>query len=157
MRVTELDLSPAARQCSQATGSQDGELSGEREREMYELRVTEGLTLRELAQRYGLGPERVRQLLYRYASQTNQLVNGKAMSRAATAARRAKDLAQAQAQADELLAAWRKGQTSEAIAKTFGLRCRSVAQVIRSEATVADRATRAYAHTMARGDTVKHA
>jgi DNA-binding CsgD family transcriptional regulator len=124
----------------------------EREREMYELRVTEGLTLRELAERYGIGPERVRQLLHRYARQTtNQPVNGRAMSRAATAARRAKDLAQAQAQAGELLAAWRKGQTPEAIAKTFGLRCRSVAQVIRSETTVADRAARAYARTMARG------
>lgn len=43
---------------------------GEREREMYELRVTEGLTLRELAERYGIGPERVRQLLYRYVRQT---------------------------------------------------------------------------------------
>lgn len=81
------------------------------------------------------------------------------MSRAATAAHRAKDLAWAQAQAGELLGAWREGQKPEEIAKTFGLRCRSVAQVIRSEATVADRAARAYARTMARGDAeaVKHA
>jgi transposase len=125
----------------------------EREREIYELRVTEGLTLRELAKRFGIGPERVRQLLHDYAHQTTgQLVNGKAMSRAATAARRAKDLAQAHAQAGALLAAWREGQEPEAIAKTFGLRCRSVAQVIRSEVTVADRAARAYARTLARSD-----
>jgi transposase len=83
----------------------------DREREMYEQRVTEGLTLRELAQRYGVGPERVRQLLYRYASQTtNQPVNGRAMSRAATAARRAKDLAQRRL--DCAAAAWRRSSAA---------------------------------------------
>jgi DNA-binding CsgD family transcriptional regulator len=125
--------------------------SSKDEQKMYELRITEGLTLRELADRYSISPERVRQLLYRYARQTtDQPVSTTAMSRAATAARRARDLERAQAQADELLGAWREGQQPEEIAKAFGLRCRSVAQVIRSQATAADRAARAYARTMAR-------
>ena len=100
-------------------------MPGEREREMYRLRVSEGLTLRELGQRFGVGPERVRQLLNRYVRQTtDQPVDARAMSRTATAARRAKDLARAQAQAEELLAAWREGQELEQLARAFCLRCR---------------------------------
>jgi Mor family transcriptional regulator len=121
---------------------------------MYELRVNEGLTLRELAERYNISPERVRQLLYRYSrAKTDQPVSTTAMSRAATATRRAHDLARAQALVGGLLSAWREGQKPEDIAKTFRLRCRSVAQVIRSEASAADRAARAYARTMARAET----
>jgi hypothetical protein len=52
----------------------------------------------------------------------------------------------------ELLAAWREGQRPEVIAKTFGLRCRSVAQVIRTRATATDRAARAYTHALARAE-----
>lgn len=63
---------------------------GEREREVYRLRVSEGLTLRQIAQRFGIGPERVRQLLCRYVRQsTGRPVDAKAMSRAAAAVRRA--------------------------------------------------------------------
>lgn len=128
----------------------------EREREMYELRVKEGLTLRQLAERYRIGPERVRQLLNHYASQTTgQSVSGEERSRTAAAARRAKDLVQAQARTPELLAAWRDGHTPEEIAKTFGLRYRSVAQIIRNEATAADRAARAYTLTLARAQASK--
>lgn len=83
-------------------------MSDEREREMYRLRISDGLTLRQLAEQFGIGPERVRQLLNRYVRQTTGgSVNAKAMSRTAATARRAKDLARAQAQAGELLAAWR--------------------------------------------------
>jgi 3-hydroxyisobutyrate dehydrogenase-like beta-hydroxyacid dehydrogenase len=113
---------------------------------MYRLRVVEGLTLRELGERFGIGPERVRQLLNRRVRQTTGLpVDAKAMSRAATAARRAKDLALAQARAEELLAAWRTGEKLEEIASRFGLRCRSVAQVLAAQKTDADSAARARA------------
>jgi transcriptional regulator with XRE-family HTH domain len=113
---------------------------------MYRLRVVEGLTLRELGERFGIGPERVRQLLNRYARQTTGLpIDAKAMSRAATAARRAKDLALAQARGEELLAAWRTGEKLEGIAGRFGLRCRSVAQVIAEQKTDGDSAARARA------------
>lgn len=89
---------------------------------MYRLRVMEGLTLRELGERFGIGPERVRQLLNRHVRQTTGLpVDAKAMSRAATAARRAKDLALAQARAEELLAAWRTGEKLEEIASRSAL------------------------------------
>jgi transposase len=121
-------------------------VSGERAREMYRLRVVEGLTLRELGERFGVGPERVRQLLNRYVRQATGLpVDAKAMSRAATAARRAKDLALAQAQAEELVAAWRAGEKLEEIAGRFGLRCRSVAQIVSEQKTAADCAARARA------------
>lgn len=39
----------------------------ERAREMYRLRTVEGLTLRQLAERFQVSPERVRQLVYAYA------------------------------------------------------------------------------------------
>lgn len=81
---------------------------------------------------FGIGPERLRQLLNRHVRQTTGMaVDAKAMSRAATVARRAKDLALAQARAEDLLAAWRAGEKLEGIAGRFGLRCRSVAQVRR--------------------------
>lgn len=121
-------------------------MPGEREREMYRLRVVEGLTLRELGERFGVGSERVRQLLNRHVRQATGLpVDAKEMSRAATAARRAKDLALAQAQGEELLAAWRTGEKLEEIAGRFGLRCRSVAQVVATRKTDADRGARARA------------
>jgi transposase len=119
---------------------------------MYRLRVVEGLTLRELGERFGIGPERARQLLNRYVRQTTGLpVDAKAMSRAATTARQAKDLALARERAGELLAAWRTGEKPEDIARQFGLRCRSVAQVVSEQKTVADCAARAQALRRLRG------
>jgi transposase len=124
---------------------------GKREREMYRLRTVEGLTLRELARRFHLSPERVRQLLNEYVrTGADEWPSARAMSRAATAVRRARDLARAQAQAGELLAAWREGEEREQIAKAFGLRCRSVARVIRTEASSADRAARTQARRRSR-------
>jgi DNA-directed RNA polymerase sigma subunit (sigma70/sigma32) len=38
----------------------------DREREMLRLRTVEGLTLREIGERFGIGAERVRQLLNHY-------------------------------------------------------------------------------------------
>jgi Mor family transcriptional regulator len=123
---------------------------GEREREMYQLRTVEGLTLRELARRFGLSPERVRQLVYEYARATGKQASTAAISSEAKAARRANELARAEARAEDLLAAWRDGHELEQIAKTFGLRCRSVATVLKRHKTVADRAARAAARTFSR-------
>lgn len=128
----------------------------EREREMYRLRVVEGLTLRELGERFGIGPERVRQILNRYLRRmTDGPANAKDMSETAAAARRAKQLSQAQAQAGELLAAWRGGDRPEQIARRFGLRSRSVAQVIRANRTSADRIARTQAQRRSRETTRK--
>lgn len=124
----------------------------ERAREMYRLRTVEGLTLRQLAQRFQVSPERVRQLLYAYARATGEQRSTVAISRAATAARRAKDLARAEGLAVELLAAWRDGAEPEQIANAFGLRCRSVAEVLKRHKTVADRAARAAARTLLRAE-----
>lgn len=126
----------------------------EREREMYRLRVVEGLTLRELGERFGIGPERVRQIVNRYARRmTDGPVNAKEMSETAAAVRRAKQLAQAQARAAELLVAWRAGAQPEQIARRFGLRSRSVTQVIRANQTSADRIARAQAQRRSRDTT----
>lgn len=128
----------------------------EREREIYRLRVEEGLTLREIGRRFGIGPERVRQLVCRCARQkAGDPVDVKAMSRTAAARRRASDLERAQAQAANLRAAWREGRKPEWIAKAFSLPCRSVAQVLRAELTVEDRAARAYARTLAKRSLVR--
>ncbi|MGH2903242.1 MAG: sigma factor-like helix-turn-helix DNA-binding protein [Solirubrobacteraceae bacterium] len=128
----------------------------EREREMYRLRISEGLTLRELGERFGIGPERARQVLNRYVRRmTDGPANAKEMSRTAAAIRRAKDLAQAEAQAEGLLAAWRQGEQPERIAKQFGLRCQSVAQVIRTNRTSADRVASVRAQQRSRETTNK--
>jgi transposase len=123
----------------------------DREREMFRLRTVEGLTLGAIAERFGVGPERTRQLINHHVRRTTERPpDPVGLTRTAKAIRRAANLARAQAHAGELLNAWRKGQTPEEIAKTFGLRCRCVARVVRSEATSSDRAARAYARTLAR-------
>jgi transcriptional regulator with XRE-family HTH domain len=124
----------------------------ERVREMYRLRTVEGLTLRQLAERFQVSPERVRQLVYAYARATGEQRSTVAISRVATAARRAQDLARAEGLAGELLAAWRDGAELEQIAKAFGLRCRSVTEVLMCRKTVADRAARAAARTLLRAE-----
>jgi DNA-directed RNA polymerase sigma subunit (sigma70/sigma32) len=124
----------------------------ERGQEMYRLRTVEGLTLRQLAQRFQISPERVRQLVYSYARATGEQRSPVTISRAATAARRAKDLERADGLAGELLAAWRDGAEPEQIAKAFGLRCRSVEEVLKRHKTVADRAARAAARTLLRAE-----
>jgi transposase len=42
----------------------------DRERVMFSLRLVEGLTLREIGERFGVGPERARQLIVRYCHAT---------------------------------------------------------------------------------------
>lgn len=124
----------------------------ERGREMYRLRTVEGLTLRQLAERFQVSPERVRQLVYAYARVAGEQRSTVAISRAATAVRRARDLARAEGLAGELLAMWRDGAEPEQIAKTFGLRCRNVAEVLKRHKTVDDRAARAAARTLLRAE-----
>lgn len=124
----------------------------ERAQEMYRLRTVEGLTLRQLAQRFQVSPERVRQLVYAYARAAGEQRSSAAISRASTATRRAKDLARAESLAVELLAAWRDGAEPEQIAKAFGLRCRSVAEALKRHKTVGDRAARAAARTLLRAE-----
>jgi DNA-directed RNA polymerase sigma subunit (sigma70/sigma32) len=124
---------------------------------MYRLRTVEGLTLRQLAERFQVSPERVRQLVYAYARTTGRQRSTVAISRAATTARRAKDLARAETLAGELLAMWRDGAEPEQIAKAFGLRCRSVAEVLKRHQTVADRAARAAARTLLRAESANEA
>lgn len=80
-----------------------------------------------ITERFGVGPERVRQLINRHVRQaTGRPPDPAGLSRAAKAVRREADLARAQAHASEMLAVWRGGEDPERIAKTFGLRVRCV-------------------------------
>lgn len=118
----------------------------EREREMFRLRTVEGLTLSAIAARFGIGDERVRQLINRHVRETTgRPPDPRGLSRAAKATRRAVDLARAQAQTQALIATWREGDDPQQLARTFGLRVRYVGEVVRANATDADRAARAAA------------
>jgi DNA-binding CsgD family transcriptional regulator len=123
-----------------------GREADERAREMRRLRLEEGLTLRAIGERFGVSPERVRQVLNRHARQTaahgKQGVSMRAMSRKATEIRQARELALAETRAGEVLAAWREAQEPWQIARALGLRWTSVSQVIQARATDADRAAR---------------
>lgn len=121
----------------------------EREREMFRLRTVDGLTLGAIAARFGVGPERVRQLINRHVRETTgRPPDAAGLSQAAKATRRAADLAQAQAHAHELIAAWRGGEDPQRLARAFGLRVRCVGEIIRANATDADRAARAQARRL---------
>lgn len=124
---------------------------GEREREMYRLHTVEGWTLVEIARRYHVSRERVRQLLYEYArASTGERTSSRTMSKTAARARRARKLALAQAHARQVIAAWRTGEEPKGIAARFELGRRCVEQVIRTEATIGDRVVRARARRMAK-------
>lgn len=98
---------------------------------MHRLRVVEGLTLGQIGARFGLGAERVRQLINQHLyRRTGRRIDAKAISSAAAQIRREKDLAAAHAQAEAILAAWRAGEQPAAIAKRLGLRKGSVSAVI---------------------------
>lgn len=113
---------------------------------MFRLRTVEGLTLGAIAERFGVSPERARQLIADHVRQTTGRPPDTAgLSRTAKAIRRAANLARAQAHASGILAAWSGGEHPERIAKTLGLRVRCVREVIRAGATDADRAARAAA------------
>lgn len=117
-----------------------------RTHEMWRLRLEEGLTLRAIGERFGISPERVRQVLNRHARQTaahgKQGISMRAMSRKATEVRQARELALAEARAGEVLAVWREAQEPWQIARALGLRWTAISQVIHARATDADRAAR---------------
>lgn len=128
-----------------------GSSLGAREREMYRLHVVEGWTLVEIAQRYHVSRERVRQLLFEYVlATTGKRPPSRVMGRAAAQARRARKLALVQAHARQIVAAWRAGEQASEIAVRFGLGRRLVEQVIREEATPKDRAARKRAQLLAK-------
>jgi transcriptional regulator with XRE-family HTH domain len=128
------------------SGRRSGSESDGRAQEMWRLRVEEGLTLRSIGERFGLSPERVRQVLNRHARQAaakgKPRISMRAMSRKATEVRQARELALAEARASEVLAAWREAQELWQIARALGLRWTSVSQVIQARASDADRAAR---------------
>lgn len=138
-----------------AAASRTGRVPGEREQEMFRLRTVDGLSLAELGERFHLHRERVRQLLHLYYGLKGEppavKARRKARAKAKGAKRRAEHLARAQTQTPDLLVAWRKGEQSRQIAARFGLRRSSVDEVIRANATSADRMARKQAR-LARGD-----
>ena len=109
---------------------------------MARLRTVDGLTLRELGERFGITPERVRQLLRVYCNVRSVPETVKARKAAATARVRAEDLAAANARASDILARWRLGEDPKKIRRAFGITRRSTMQVIREAATPSDRAAR---------------
>lgn len=110
---------------------------------MYRLRTVEGMTHAEIAQRYRIGPERVRQILRAYARQMTPHVSPGQMRRAAADIRHAKQIALAEAHAREIVAAWRANEHPSEIARRLGLPQRCIALVIRMSASQLDRAARA--------------
>lgn len=121
----------------------------DREREMYRLHTEEGWTLVEIARRYHVSRERVRQLLREYVhASTGEWPSSRVLSRTAAQARQSRKLALAQAHARHIMAAWRAGEEPKEIAATLGLGRRRVEQVIREEATSDDRASRVRAQRL---------
>lgn len=112
---------------------------GDREREIFRLRVVEGLTLPEVAKRIGgVRSERVRQLLSFYFGLKGKPPAAKERKRAATARRLAVDLEAAQAVRAELIAGWRTGLSPRDLAGRFDVYVVSVKVVIRTAVTEAD-------------------
>jgi hypothetical protein len=123
----------------------------EREREIHRLRTVEGWTLVEIAWRYHIAKERVRQLLWAYECMTTgETPSITAITVAAKEARAARKLALARAHAQQIIAAWRAGEEPKEIAETFKLGRRRVERVIREQATPEDRAARARARQLAK-------
>ncbi len=111
---------------------------------MYRLRTVEGMTLGEIGKRFGVGPERVRQLINRHIHQsTGQIPNPGQISRTAAEIRRQAEMARAQEHTVELLVAWREGADVQQLAQEFGLRVGCLRQVIQEIAGNDDRAIRA--------------
>jgi transcriptional regulator with XRE-family HTH domain/transposase len=116
---------------------------GERELEIFRLRVVEGLSLKAIAERFGIKSGRVRQLLsYSFGLRGTPPAVEK-HKRATTAERRAEELAAAQRHQAELIAAWRAGQAPRDLAEKLGLSTGSVEEVIATAATADDRTARA--------------
>jgi transposase len=117
-----------------------------RAREMVLLR-REGFSLGEIAERYDVSPERVRQIL--------QANDGPARAQAETARRR-RVQRQAEARVGELLAEWRAGRELGAIARDLGIPSTACWTVIARFATDLDRVARRTSIARARGSTPKY-
>lgn len=99
--------------------------------EMYRLRVQEGLTLRQIGERYGVSKERVRQIVNRHLYTTGRwTVDGETVSERSARVRAEKDLAAARAQSAAIIAAWRDGGKPHEIAQRLALTRASVRVVI---------------------------
>ncbi len=118
-------------------------LAKDRELEIFRLRVVEGLTLAEVGEQVGVQSERVRQILAASFGLKGRPPAAQEHKRAATAKRRADDLTTAQAHQDELIAAWRTGHDTRALAEKFSLSSSAIEEVIATVATPDDRAARA--------------
>jgi transcriptional regulator with XRE-family HTH domain len=124
---------------------------GERELEIFRLRVVEGLSLEAIAEPFGLKSERVRQILNYSFGLRGTPPAAKEHKRATTAERRAEELAAAQRHQAELIAAWRAGQAPRDLAEKLGLTTGSVEEVVATAATADDRAARAKVRRGRRG------
>lgn len=120
-------------------------LPGDREREMFHLRVVKGLTLKEIGERAGVKSERARQLLNYYFGLKGTPPAAKERKHAATARRRVMELEAAQAVRTDLIAGWRTGQPPRDLAGLFDVPVASIQEVIDTTATDADREARARA------------
>ncbi len=118
-------------------------LAKDRELEMFRLRVVEGLTLAEVGEQVGVQSERVRQILAASFGLKGRPPAAQKHKRAATGKRRAEDLAAAHDHQGELIAAWRTGHDTRALAEKFGLSSAAIEEVIATAATPDDRAARA--------------
>jgi transcriptional regulator with XRE-family HTH domain len=104
----------------------------ERAREIALLRG-QGLSLDEVALRFGVSRERVRQILQAYGGPDAQVV---------AAARRRRAEQQAQARLEELLECWRAGEELRGAARALGLQPSACRRAIARGATELDRAAR---------------
>lgn len=115
----------------------------EREQEMYRLRTVEGLTLGAIGRRFGVGAERVRQIINHHIHyRLGQTPHPGQLSRTAAEIRREAELARAQEHAVELLVAWREGADPQQLAREFGLRARCIREAIREIAGNDERTAR---------------
>jgi len=113
----------------------------QRVREMTALRE-QGWSLGEIALRYGVSRERVRQILR---------ANDGPETRDVAEARRRRAEQQAEAQIDKLLALWRAGQEPRSAASAVGLQAAACHSTIARFATEVDRAARRSSLAKARG------
>jgi len=117
--------------------------SRERAREMLRLRTEQGLTLAAIGARFGVGRERVRQIINRHLYKTTgKPPDPGALSRHAAQTRRAATVARAQAHTADLLAGWRNGAKAQQLAEVYGLPKRCVQDVLREHANTEESATR---------------
>jgi DNA-binding CsgD family transcriptional regulator len=118
----------------------------EREQEIYRLRTIDGWSLEEIAKRFDITRERVRQILRDYlgVSDTPSAAKARTATRRRTeGVRRRNEMhARANTKARQIIAVWKRGDDPRDIADRLGLTALSVNEVIRDRASTADRAAR---------------